>query len=669
MKKTIGFILTYIFFGLANLAAFENQMIDQKDLPVKKHSELFVVFDDSGSMGGKILNAKNAVVNLLSSTAKSATQDELPLAHIINFNQSNRINNPYPFTDLINYYQNTHLRSGGGTPFASKLDYTKRLIQSRSEVALQQSRELSEVIIYIFTDGEPDGNGGSWIDAMESLLSIEGGSLSVNIQLTILGNAMPTSLYREFDQLTTRNNSNLNFTLTRTDNIEQIEQDASLFAENLLINRIRSRINPHDLHLLFTQIDELGNQKEKLKIKATTIAAGETPKAIKTLLDRAIEEFHNKQGHDHLDTIASGFNKLTDREQAYREFLADLLQLKAEITRLVQRLNNKRDQLDRLEKMIKEMSDDQKEKHVSLIAEANAYINEFSHVDNRDRNLLREVNILITLQEAELAAIEEGYSALIANSLSLINYMKTLDAEKRQQIERMLATKSDIAIDYENRTIIYTGTHFFQGGSGNKGPSYQTDWTVINRGVIVNLGGRGSGGATAVSFINEGVIVQGNNLRTSSGTYTHIINNGRILRLRKDEKRGLHWKRVEENDEVIFFIYDEADGAIYQLSLQFLIDFNRGTRLMGRVINYFESLQYRKALVRGLTEDYRDREKLDGDANDYLTSIYPERLEVLTRARSEWRAMVPKKLIPLMKKILKAETTPEELRDGFILSP
>ena len=689
------------------------------DVPKTSHSEMFIVFDDSGSMGIHMGSARKAVAHLLVNTAATARASEIPFIHVFPLNSEKTLNAEYPYQDLIQRLkENEYPSLGGGTPLASRVKEMSEYILTRIKDLEKDNKELSKIIVYIFTDGEPDGNTGEteihWINKIKDLSThtvswrsdeaiASDGYRNVDVQLTVLGEAMTPEFYAKFIDLQKNYSSTgWSFLVKRTENIEALEEDAQAFAERQLAGRLESRIlAAKDL----TEIVEssLPSIKAELsEIKSDSLLNLSDPTAIENLLNEAVEKFKSDKTQETAQGIVSEFLKIANVSQKIIKIKNSLTSLEAKATNLHQRLNAARGDLKDIGETIEKMTEEQKSKFSNLISNYENVKtlfentrNSFNQSGSGNQPLHEEIGDILKPLETKTETIKRGYSTFLKNSSSLVSFLESLPEDVRRKIEADMALAKDMAIDYQNKTIIYTGVHVSKGGGGDTSPSYQTDWTVVNRGTIVNLGGSSGGGAVAKTFINEGVILESGSTKTGSGEgHTHIINNGKIIRLtqkmpvtclkthtRCDKTRPFacytektytrcdkarqtessedqliplrfHWQRYDENGKANFVIYNETDGSIYNVTWDFILNFKRGTTWGGKIYNFFARLFSDSKTVDKLHE-LENIDDLQGDeAKVFLQSIYPERLKAIRRTEEEWFALVPENLIPAFEDIL-----------------
>lgn len=685
-------------------------------VPITRHSEMFIVFDDSGSMDTHIGKAREAVAHLLVNTAATAKASEIPFIHVFPLNSEKTLNAEYPYQHLIQRLKDGYpsLR-WNGTPLASRVKEMSEYILTRIKDLQKDNKELSKIIVYIFTDGEPDGSTAGetetdWINEIRSLsihrvswrsdetIASEG-YRNVDVQLTVLGEAMSPEFYAKFKNLQKNYSATgWSFLVNRTENIEAIEADAQALAERLLVDRLESRILAAK-NLIETVESKLPSIKAELsEIKSDSLLNLSDPTAIEKLLNQAIEDFKQDQSQQTARGVVSEFRKVSDVSSEIIKIQTLLTGLKATALNLHQRLNGSGDDLSDIGKTIDKMTEDQRGRLSELISQYESVKSLFRDVRNLlnqsgegNQLLHTEIENILQSLTAKTETVKKAYKTLFENSSSLIPFFESLPEDARLKIEADLALAKDVAIDYQNKTIIYTGVHVFKGDNGDSStPSYQTDWTVVNRGTIVNLGGSSGGGAVAKTFINEGVILESGSTKTGSGeSRTYIINNGKIIQLtqrvpnncpethtRCDKTRWLesseniccpnnsrsvkdqifasrfHWQRYDKNGKANFVIYNETDGSIYNVTWDFILNFKRGTTWGGKIYNFFARM-FSDSETGDKLYELENIDDLQGDeAKAFLQSIYPERLKALRRTEEEWFALVPKSIIPVFKDIL-----------------
>ena len=675
--------------------------------PKTRHSEMFIVFDDSGSMDHYITNAQKAVVHLLVNTAATARASEIPFVHFFPLNSKAKFDVEYPYQDLIDYLKEGNPGAGGGTPLADRVGSMIRHINSQIPYLKKNNKSLGKIIIYIFTDGEPDGNDGEtgddWVRVIKRLneftfkdhITSDSGDYrrDVDVQLTVLGEAMSPELYAQFKDLQTNFSvKGFSFSVNRTENIEDIETEAQALAERLLVDRLESRISTSK-HLVDEVQSTLPSLKSQLsELKSNNLLNLPDPAAIEKLLSQAIEEFKQDQTQQTAQGVVSEFRKISDVSSEIIKIRDSLIKLEATALNLHQRINTSGDDLRDTGETIDKMTEEQRGLFSDLISQYESVKKSFEDARNLlnqsgegNRPLHTEIENILQSLTVKTKTVKKAYKTLFENSSSLVPFFESLPEDVRLKIEADLAVAKDVAIDYQNKTIIYTGVHYFKG-EGGSGSSYQTDWTVINRGTIVNLGGSSGGGAIAKKFVNDGVILQsGSTQGQGEKGHTHIVNNGKIIRLTQkipitcpkthrpchqsvesseiiccpQDHTGdpfspprFHWQRYDKEGKAYFVIYNETDGSIYNVSWDFILNFKRGTTWGGKIYNFFVRLFSDSKVVDQLYK-LEDVDSLQGDeAKAFLQSLYPERLKVLRRTEDQWLSLVPKDLIPVFEDIL-----------------
>ena len=672
-------------------------------VPATSHSEMFIVFDDSGSMQDSITNAQKAVMHLLVNTAATAKASEIPFVHLFPLNAERMLNVKYPYQNLIDYLKqgnpplgNIELRqivngrrvsppTGHGTPFASRVKEVSKYLSARIETLKKDNKNLKEAIFYIFTDGTPSGDPGEtrsdWLKAIENLKTKASNFTNISVQLTMLGDAISPDLYSNFVKIQDTNTEKYFSLVVSRENIENIETNAQAFAERLLEDRLQSRILK--ANTLIREVEStIPSIKAQLSdLKSESLSKLSDSAAIEKLLNKAIEQFKNNKNQETVQGVASEFRKISNVFTEIVKVRDPVMKLEARVLDLYQRLNASGDDLKEIGEVIEKMTDKQRFMLPHLISHYESVKAFYEKIRNQFDgkgilSLHTETSNLLQSLTKKVKQVEKSYNIFLENSSSLISFLETLPEDVRQKLEADLASIKDIAIDYQSKTIIYTGAHIFKG-TGKSGPGHQTNWTVVNRGTIVSLGGSSGGGAIAKEFINDGVVLHEASSADPSGDgYTHIVNRGKIIRLTqkipiicpsgftpcgisccnkhswaKLSRPRFHWQRYDENGKANFVIYNETDGSIYNVTWDFVLNFKRGTTWGGRVYNFFARLFSDNKVVEALHE--KDINDLQGDeAKAFLQSLYPERIKVLRRTEDEWLALVPKGLIPAFEDIL-----------------
>ena len=633
--------------------------------PIIKQGEIFIVFDDSGSMGESIANAQKAVISFLVNTASTSKASEVPFVHFFPLNSKSKKNVAYPFQNLIDYLREGHPRSEGGTPFAKKVNETSSYINERIDSLVKENKRLSTAIVYIFTDGKPEGGGGqSWLNSVDNLRKKANNDLVLDVQLTVLGKAMPKGLYSQFFDLQAQKVKFSNLVINRTESIEEIEVDAQALVERLLIQRINSRLEAiKNLVSRAAVLSTVRMKLDSLKEELDNLEADQSTQSVQEILAQAIKKFKSDKNQQNIEFIASEFQKITAQSKNLQDLKERTAELNANILNLHQLLNEGRGDLSDISQTISNMTPEQKQKQTysDLISTFQTVNSSFENIGRTDFDLVLAIEDIQRRVASQFSEVEKGYSHILSNSDLLVEFLASLPGDIRRKIEQDLSVAEDIAVDYQNKTIIYTGVHFFGGSNdGTTGSSHQTDWKVVNRGTMVNLGGQ-STSAVADEFVNEGVILHGGHQSDRGTGYTHLVNNGRIIRLsqkirgpkKEDPSSNFHWQRVDESDKTRFVIYDEADGSIYQVTWDFILNFKRGTTRGGKIYNFFARLVNEKKVMNEFHTQVDNIDSLKGqDAKEFLQGMYPERLKVLRRSEDEWLALVPESLMPAFEDII-----------------
>ncbi len=676
-------------------------------------AELFILFDDSGSMRDNLLvdPARNALKELIVSTSSGYSLEEIPLIHLIPMKDEALVSQEHPFTSLVQRIETGRYPSiGGSTYFLSPLDTIRNLVQQMGN---------REARIYIFTDGQPDGyEVDRLVPAFTELMGLATVEKPIHIQFTAFERFIDATTRQNLENLAGLSSQweNSSFRLNLVNSSEELQQDMTLYNEMISLQQKVDRINEiirllqvlsgetQQLTVVFSRIEGLASSPEDVN-NAIVVD-------LNSLLD-GLASLENEYA-----SLMTELNQLIGEVQAsdpsLLEQIPDLDSVIANANRASETIDTNRDRLisevagfhSRVfgEDRTREVFD---ERHIPLESREGSaslmprYPNEPPEImdvsptlENPSLNgtsypdfISREFVNLRSLMESlipNLSFIQDTWRQFLQSHSSLAESEAfrqfRANIEIDQLIIRLQRIMSESRIEMPIPDILRSMRSQSNQAQREGLLVDQPDESVSQQYQILHFSNEDTSPLIRLSNLMNDVIEKRNQISTEfpnnevlMQSLTQLQEDISSFRERLTSRERYHWERVpglvRDVNAVKYWVFDVIENRVIQVTWLFVADFQRSGTVGGWLFNQVARYFHEREISRRVVQIHRENDIQHLTAEELINDVYPDRLVVVTMNGEDWDNLVESSLRPVLENLYCLESNSDLFYGAHADSP